>query len=335
MWNVPTGIFFLLAALARGADVCCVAGAAGFVGSELVKQLLERGFRVRGTVRDLENKGAHKHLLRLAAGLAGSLELFEADLRTPGSFDACASGAKYFFHVAALVDFAPTDARSELVEPAVEGVKHIVQSCLKGDVQRIVHTGSVGRVYSLTKGDVPLNGKLWTEADHNRRSEALCQTTPNGTIDGVPHGYMASKVLSERALTRLCTEHAIELVVILPSGIIGPLYSTRSVQNAVLALFWKPALEGRGSVGLDTPFCDNRDVAKAHITAALKPQASGRYLVSHPGMVPKAYLSETLDAAFPMLAVPGGPREITPLIGSAKSCCSSPPAHHRHGQNGR
>ena len=55
----------------NGAYTAVVSGASGYIGTELVKQLLEKGYNVKGTVRDSSNKDKVQHLLTLAdVGLA-------------------------------------------------------------------------------------------------------------------------------------------------------------------------------------------------------------------------------------------------------------------------
>ncbi len=49
-----------------GACTAVVSGASGFIGTELVKQLLEKGYNVKGTVRDTSNKEKVAHLTKLA-----------------------------------------------------------------------------------------------------------------------------------------------------------------------------------------------------------------------------------------------------------------------------
>ena len=66
--------------MAHAAPVAVVTGATGFVASELVKQLLEKGYTVRGTVRSLHNESKVQHLERLGKALPGQLTLHEADL---------------------------------------------------------------------------------------------------------------------------------------------------------------------------------------------------------------------------------------------------------------
>ena len=66
--------------MAHAAPVVVVTGATGFIASELIKQLLEKGYTVRGTVRSLQNKGKVQHLEKLGQAMPGHLTLHEADL---------------------------------------------------------------------------------------------------------------------------------------------------------------------------------------------------------------------------------------------------------------
>lgn len=81
--------------------IAVVTGSAGFVGSEICRHLLGRGFTVRGTVRSV-NSERSKDLLAALSSLQpnGSISLVEADLLNPGSFDTVLEGADYLFHVA-------------------------------------------------------------------------------------------------------------------------------------------------------------------------------------------------------------------------------------------
>lgn len=60
--------------------IAVVTGAGGFVATELVNQLLVKGYNVRGTVRSVSNADKVQHLLKLSSALPGNLELREADL---------------------------------------------------------------------------------------------------------------------------------------------------------------------------------------------------------------------------------------------------------------
>lgn len=71
-----------------------------YIASELCKQLLEKGYNVRGTVRSLKAKEKIQHLVNLGDALPGKLTLHEADLLLEGSFDDVVKGADLVFHTA-------------------------------------------------------------------------------------------------------------------------------------------------------------------------------------------------------------------------------------------
>ncbi len=72
---------------------------AGFVATELVKQLLEKGYDVVGTVRKKDSPRADA-LRHLNAALPGKLVLIEADILAAGSLAEAPQGCTYVFHTA-------------------------------------------------------------------------------------------------------------------------------------------------------------------------------------------------------------------------------------------
>ncbi|XP_059076790.1 phenylacetaldehyde reductase-like [Cryptomeria japonica] len=83
----------------EGAGNECVTGAAGYIGSWLVKNLLERGYTVNATLRDPGDEKKSSPLLDLS-GAEDRLKLFQADLLKEGSFDSAVEGCEGVFHVA-------------------------------------------------------------------------------------------------------------------------------------------------------------------------------------------------------------------------------------------
>ncbi|MBA0595424.1 hypothetical protein Gorai_012294, partial [Gossypium raimondii] len=89
-------------------EIVCVTGGSGFIGSWLIKLLLERGYVVRATVRDPDNSKKVKHLLELPKAET-HLTLWKADLAEEGSFDDAIQGCTGVFHVATPMDFESED----------------------------------------------------------------------------------------------------------------------------------------------------------------------------------------------------------------------------------
>jgi nucleoside-diphosphate-sugar epimerase len=71
-----------------------------YIASELCKQLLVKGYNVKGTVRSLRRQEKIQHLINLGDALPGKLTLHEADLLSDGSFDSVVKGADLVFHTA-------------------------------------------------------------------------------------------------------------------------------------------------------------------------------------------------------------------------------------------
>lgn len=236
-----------------------VTGASGFVASRIVEQLLAEGHRVRGTVRSL---GREKELapLRGLPHAAERLELVEADLLVPGSFDAAARGCEHVIHTASPYALDVEDPQRDLVEPAVEGTRNVLGAAAAAGVRRVVLTSSMAAVTDEPDGDHVL-----TEADWNDRSSLT------------RNPYYLSKALAERAAWAMSAEAGLDLVVVNPFLVIGP--SIAPTLNPSNQLF-VDLLTGTypGIMNLTWGFVDVRDVARAHVLAMTTPSASGRYL---------------------------------------------------------
>lgn len=266
------------------AYVAVVTGVSGFIGSELCKQLLLKGWEVRGTVRSLAKAEKVEHLRALGDALPGKLTLHEADLLVDGSFDEVVKGADYVFHTASPFFMKAEDPKKDLLDPAVKGTTTVIKSAIKSkdSIKRVVLTSSVAAIMKTKKG--PGNGKLYTDEDWNDEA-----TLTEGS-------YPFSKTEAEKAARKLAAEEGLDLITIHPSFVLGPVLSQRTDATSVST--FKELLEG-ADISMTGRQVDVRDIAEAHIRAVEVPGAHGRYIVSQSGLYSTKFTAEVLSRRFP------------------------------------
>ncbi|CAI5535528.1 unnamed protein product [Closterium sp. Naga37s-1] len=136
----------------------------GFIGSNLVKLLLDRGYHVRGTVRDATNEDKTSWIRDLAEGTPGKLELFSADLGKPGSFDEAVERCEFVCHVASLVRMSVPNPQS-VVDAALEGTRNVFSSIVKHKTaKKVVVTSSVSAIIDYANN----KDHVFTEEDWNQ-----------------------------------------------------------------------------------------------------------------------------------------------------------------------
>ncbi|KAH9715796.1 Cinnamoyl-CoA reductase 1 [Citrus sinensis] len=216
----------------------CVTGAGGFIASWMVKLLLEKGYNVKGTVRNPDDpKNAH---LRELEGAKERLVLCKADLLDYESLKEAINGCEGVFHTASPV----TDDPEQMVEPAVIGTKNVIVAAAEAKVRRVVFTSSIGAVYmdpNRSPDDV-VDESCWSDLE-------FCKNTKNW--------YCYGKAVAEKAAWEEAVARGVDLVVVNPVLVLGPLL--QSTVNASIIHILK-------------------DVALAHILLYETPSASGRYL---------------------------------------------------------
>ncbi|KAL0387926.1 UNVERIFIED_CONTAM: Tetraketide alpha-pyrone reductase 1 [Sesamum radiatum] len=192
--------------------VVCVTGASGFIASWLVNLLLRRGYTVNATVRNLSDPSKVAHLKALE-GAKERLRLFQANLTEEGSFDAAIDGCDGVFHTASPVILDNyNDPQTELIEPAVKGTLNVLSSCVKASssIKRVVLTSSMASMIANRK--LQINAAI----DETWFSDpAFCEEAKQW--------YVLSKTLAEEAALKFAEENGMDLVVINPAFVIGPL----------------------------------------------------------------------------------------------------------------
>ncbi|KAL1348769.1 hypothetical protein HN51_024873 [Arachis hypogaea] len=284
-------------------EVVCVTGGSGCIGSWLVHLLLTRGYTVHATVKDLKDDTETKHLEALE-GASTRLRLFQIDLLQYETIVAAVRGCSGVFHLASpcIVDEVH-DPQKELLDPAIRGTMNVLEAAKEAGVKRVVVTSSVSAITPSPgwPSDVVKTEDCWTDTEYCKQKGLW---------------YPLSKTLAEKAAWDFAKEKDLDVVVVNPGTVMGPVISPRL--NASMIMLVR-LLEGcdetyenffMGSVHF-------KDVALAHIMVYENKTATGRHLcveaISHYG----DFVAKVAEL-YPQYNVPKIPRDTQPGLLRAK-----------------
>lgn len=275
-----------------GEKAVVVTGGSGFVGSHLVRRLLERGYEVRTTVRNIANPAKVRPLRRMQEEFPGRLTLFEADLLREGSFDEAMGGCRVVFHVASPF-FMPEkikDGRRDMVDPALLGTRNVLASVDRTPtVERLVFTSTVGAIFGDYADVLDMDDQVLSERYFNTTS----------TVENNPYHY--AKTVAERAAWDAeAAQDRWRMVSVNPGLILGPSLAPASESGSLFLL--EELFKGYffyGAPDFSFTTADVREVADAHIAAAENPDAKGRYIVAARTMTSFHEMSRIIRTRYP------------------------------------
>jgi len=222
-----------------------VTGAAGHVGGNLVRTLLEQGHKVRVLIHEDT---------RAIEGL--DVERVVGDVRDPATVARFVAGCERVFHLAALISLDPKDT-PKLQEINVGGARNVAEACLAAGVKRLVHFSSIHALSSHPK------------------NEPIDETRPPSSGDALP--YDLSKAAGEREVQAVIAR-GLDAVICNPTAIVGPYDFRPSHVGELLLDLYHRRLPGLVKGGFD--WVDVRDVVQGAIAAAERGRRGERYLLS-------------------------------------------------------
>ncbi len=244
--------------MARG--VVLVTGASGYIAGFIIKQLLDEGWMVRGTIRNM----ARADSVRKTLG-APDLQLFAADLNSDAGWAEAMAGVDYVQHIASPIpDREPKDEQ-ELIGPARDGALRALKFAHAAGVKRVVMTSSMA---AIAYGH-PEPRPVFTESHW---------TNPN---DPDTYAYIRSKTYSERAARDWMAAHGagMEYASVNPSAVLGPVLGNDfSTSLEVVKKLLDGALPGLPNLGFAV--VDVRDVADLHVRVMTAPDMDGERFIA-------------------------------------------------------
>jgi nucleoside-diphosphate-sugar epimerase len=246
-----------------------VTGGSGFIGSYCILQLLNAGYEVRATVRDLKREDDVRGLLKAGGASPGKrLSFFAADLEKDAGWRAAVSGCDFVLHVASPLPPSVPKNEDELIVPAREGTLRVLRASRDAGVKRVVVTSSFAAIgYGHQPRIAPFTEADWTD--------------PSGAD---VTAYVKSKTLAERAAWDFLAEEGgdLELSVVNPVAVFGPVLGADYSASILLVL---RMLDGAmpGCPKLYFGAVDVRDVGDLHLRAMTHPAAKGERFLAVAG----------------------------------------------------
>jgi dihydroflavonol-4-reductase len=233
---------------------CFVTGASGFIGSNLVQELLARGHRVKALLRPGTSD-------RCLPGC--QFDRVPGDLLDRPLLERELAGCDWCFHVAAsyhlwMRDYAPMYAVN------VQGTRNVLEAAGRAGCSKIVYTSTVGCIGLPTQE----NGRL-------------IPATEAATVspDHLSGDYKRSKFQAEAVAMELFRSRGLPIIIVNPSAPVGPGDGKPTPTGQIIVDFLNRRLPAYLDTGLN--WVHVRDVAVGHILAAEKGALGHRYILGN------------------------------------------------------
>ena len=235
-----------------------VTGAAGFLGSHVCDELLERGDMVRALV--LPGDKSVKYVpeeVEIVEGDLCDVESLERFFAVPEGYESVV------IHCASMVT-TNADFNQKLMDVNVGGTKNVIDICLKHpECRKMVYVSSTGAIPEQPKGTVIRETDRFTPIDESR--QVGC--------------YSQSKAIATQEVLDACKERGLKACVVHPSGILGLKdFAVSETTGTVIKI-----MNGEMPVGMGGSFnlCDVRDLAHGCVAAADRGRIGECYILGN------------------------------------------------------
>ncbi len=253
-----------------------VTGAAGFVGSAVVRRMLGRGYAVRALVRQTSDR-------RNIDGL--EVETVVGDLTDRASLVDALRGCTGLCHVAAAYRLWVPDP-APMFRVNVDGTRDLLEAAAEAGVERIVYTSSVATL-GILPGGAPAD-----------------EDTPAAFADMIGP-YKQSKFRAEELVRRLIASRSLPVVIVNPSTPIGPGDVRPTPTGRMIVEAAAGRMPAYVDTGLNVVHVD--DVAEGHVLAFEKGDVGERYVLGGEDMALKdilAAIARITGGRPPRLSIP-------------------------------
>lgn len=252
-------------------NLALVTGANGHLGNNLARLLISKGVPVRASVRNIKNKEPF-------AGL--DCEVVQADITNKQSLVNALQGVETFYAVGAAFKLWAKDPQKEIYDVNLNGSKNMVEAAAEAGVKRIVYVSSIA---ALNYSQIPVKES-------------------NGYNPDRRDMYYNSKNDGEKLAFDLAKKNNVELVVVLPSAMIGrEAFAPLNVSYNIINLILKKQIPVETNITLN--WIDVKDVAEGCYLAATKGINGERYILANEKCTSIKQTTKIAQELFPELSI--------------------------------
>ena len=239
-----------------------VTGASGYIASHCIKVLLEKGFKVKGSVRDLNKINIPKKFLENSL-YKSNFEFCQLNLLNDKGWNKALEDCEYLMHIASPCIIKEPKMENDIIAPAVEGTLRALHAAHKSKIKKVVLTSSIG---AMAYGN----------------ENKICQTSDWTDISKNVGTYIKSKTMAEKAAWKFfndLSEPSFSLTTINPGMVFGPVINgnLKGVSQSMIINL----IRGKYPVLPNIYFTvvDVRDVAHIHVEALFKRESDNQRLI--------------------------------------------------------
>lgn len=272
--------------------VIVVTGATGFIAKHVIAQLLDLGFVVRATLRNLNKQ---QQVRQTIASMCSeqALERFElvsCDLLEDEGWKEAMEGADALMHLAAFVPAMEPKEAAAVIRPSLEGSERVLGFALSAGIRRVIMTSSIAAI----------------GYGHDSKEKTINLTADDWTnIAGLKGGwaYAKAKVLAEKRAWEIAGKSRLDLTTICPGMVFGPVPDTDTSASLEVV---KRLLNGQVPAippgGLSV--VDVRDVAKIHVMALGQDKTIGKRIIASAHYIEFVEIAQILREGYPKIKLP-------------------------------
>jgi dihydroflavonol-4-reductase len=263
-------------------DTVLLTGISGFIAKHIAVQLLNAGYKLRGSLRNLSREAEVRAALAplVPPEALTRLSFIQLDLEKDAGWPEAMAGVSALIHTASPFPLQEPKHPEDVIRPAVQGTLRALNAAKAAGVTRVILTSSTVAV---------LDSRQTSLQDESN----WCDLSSSETSS-----YSRSKTLAERAAWDFAAEQGMSLTTINPGLVVGPPLDghTGSSINLITRV-----LKGKDPMlpDLSFPLVDVRDVALMHLRALQRPETAGKRIIAAAGNVTMPEIGRILKAAYP------------------------------------